>query len=258
MRNNPTWPFLIILPILFCISCARREKAGTNPHYFYRDYDIYARKGIGAMHRDSVTLPYFEVYDLSDTTIGVDLHDLNETAAYVVPKGDQVLYCKYTIRNGARYFYTRVLPDRFVEYAYYELDLPEFEPASKEKGMLAVSNIIPTYATVTFRDKDSVLTLLAECFLPTVIRDITLPIFNYEIPQYACYPFKDSLRYNCLYCGIHYADSSGKTHNYFTYRYPDQPLSRNKPGNGLFSLDKRFRYWRNTYGVMKDHFINRR
>jgi hypothetical protein len=247
-------PILFLAFLMLLLQCKPRQDKGLVQ--YFKDYDIFSRKGIGPVPKDSLMQPYFEVYDLSDTTIAVNLYDsINQQ--YIIPKGEQVLFCRPGFTATVRYSYTKVLSDRFIEYDYYETDPPEFAAAAAETGMRPVSHVIPVFAHVTFRNKDSVLTLLAECFLPPVIHDINLLIFNREIIQYSAPPFASPLNYDCPYCGIHYTDSAGQTKMFFTYRYAGQGLSRENPGKGTLHLDRRFKYWRANYPVTASAFVNR-
>jgi hypothetical protein len=251
LRLKPRLTLLLPLCLLHCKPAADNTQAS-----FFMDYDIFNRRGVNPIEKEQCKPPYFEVRNLSDTTISVTLHD-STAQQYIIPKGAQVLHTRPVTTTTVRYAYTQVLSDRFIEYDYYELDPSEFTAAAAEKGMRPVSHVIPVFAHVTFRDQDSVLTLLAECFLPPDIHDINLPIFNYEIKQYSTLPFTTPLNYNCPYCGIHYRDSSGSTRLFFTYRYAGQGLSRENPGKGTIHMDKRFRYWKSNYPVTASAFIRR-
>jgi hypothetical protein len=206
------------------ILCKKTEIDNYEISKFYKDYDIFSRKGITEVLGDSFYIPFFAISNLNDTTTLLRLFDTISVTKMEIPKGNQTIASFHNITDGPRYIYAKIQGAEIIRYGYAT------DPFVSEK------DIIPEIIEVISRD--TLLTFFRSC-LKTSARKVM--------------PFSEAVDRKCLDCLVHCFSKDNDTYAFHYYGNLDstESLSKQKPGKGLYLFQRRFKYWRDYHNLQQ-------
>ena len=190
---------------------------------FYKDFDIFSRRGIEEIFSDTLYTPFFGVSNLNDTLFSLTFFDSTLVKEMRIPKGSQIIHTFYDISDGPRHIYAKIENNEIIRYGY------------NEDPYYSNNNIKPE--SIEIISRDSVFTFFELCW-EKICKNI--------------YPFTLQVDRTCQNCLTHYHSSDLQDHKvYHFYRDTDstQYLSRQKPGDGLYFFQRKFNYWRDFHDL---------
>lgn len=198
---------------------------------FFKDYDIFERKGIDKLTADTMEFPFFQVYSITDTTYNLKIFKKNNIKEYIIPKGNQTVYSFHDIYDGPRHIYSKIEGDEIIRYGY------ETNPYETE------NIIFPTGIEVVKRDTFYIFLLNSEknCLDTFGINGKILP-------------FQGVLKRDCSRCLIHYYSNdfnNDSLNHYYRYKKLNEYLSKQNPGNGIYGYKREFKYWRGFHNLKR-------
>ncbi len=203
---------------------------------YYRDYNIFERKGIGEINNKLRKLPFFEVYESSDTTLGLEIHTGEGSKKIAIPKGDQILYGYCDINDGPPHIFTRFFKDKIVQfrYSYHPYKLKEDDSDS-----IPLYKLLPDEIEII--TEDTLFTYSGDYLIPFPYESLDDAI-NYQVSKdsidyYAVYPFEVDMDTICKPHFILNRDENGKWWlDGKEYQYGDM-------------LPKRFEFWKYYHDI---------
>lgn len=225
---------------------------------FYKDFDIFNRKGIDEIDGDTLYYPFFEYFSTSDSTSQLNLHRNDEYGLrvdeMVVPLGEQVIYTFHDIKDGPRHYYAKIIGDTIIRFNYTEIKANEIVGFDKDSVMYY--KIIPSDIEYIFHD--TCILFWPDCYFHEDMRDtgenpeedgINTAIAQKDIPKYAIMPFKSKFNFKCTSSRIYYYDEKGELWHYDKDEEPSEYGGINNPIKGLYGYKKRFKYWNDFYDL---------
>lgn len=190
---------------------------------FYKDFDIFSRQGINEILTDTLFTPFFGVSNLNDTILSLTLFDTTLVTKMKIPKDGQVIYTYRDINDGPSHIFAKIENNEIIRYGY---DENPYQP-----------NKIIKPRNIEIVSGDSVFTFFESCW-----DNISTNIL----------PFSFAIDRNCQDCLTHYHTLDPQDQNiYHIYRDNDSSeyLSRQKPGDGIWYFQRRFKYWRDFHDL---------
>ncbi len=235
-----------------------KSKLKHTAAHFYKDFDIFNRKGIDEIEGDTLRYPFFEYFKTSDTTLQLNLHRNDEYGLrvdeMVVPTGEQIIYTFHDISDGPRHYYAKISGDTIIRYNYTELNPTEIPGISKDS--VRYHEIIPS--DIEYIHHDTCYLFWPECHFHKDIKDtgenheekgINTAIAQKDILKYAIMPFEPNLNLKCKWSRVYYFDEKGELWHYNKDDDPHEYGGKNNPVKGLYGYKKRFKYWNDFYDL---------
>jgi hypothetical protein len=156
MTNLSKYILYLALLIPFAISCKPKntkiqiDKIETS--LFYKDYDIFFRKGIDMLDKNNLTLPFIQEYERNDSLIKLRIftNDFRYYEYFALPvKDGYTLNSIFNPNECIGIDYATIDSGRIIIYNYK--DLP-YELIKNYKDEMCLRQIIPEYIKVISRD----------------------------------------------------------------------------------------------------------
>ncbi len=234
--------------VLILISCSERSSETTayfltkkadnyRDSKFYKDFDIFSRRGVGQLVGDTLNFPFFQVRDLNDSTIALTQFTREIKIDLKIPKDNRITYQFHDIADGPRHVYTKILADRIISYGY-DNTLKELENAEMDSVFL--QDILPSVIVIMERDTTKSY-YFGQCIdLPEVDVD-DFRVSKNDIDKYWIEPFTAKLKLGCK-DKVSFFDESGIQKEYFE-NIIEEKLHPRIVGQ------REFQFWRPYYGV---------
>jgi hypothetical protein len=87
---------------------------------FYKDFDIFSRRGIDEISSDTLFTPFFGMSNLNDTIINLTFFDTTLVTKMRIPKDDQVIYTYRDINDGPSHIFAKIQNNEIIRYGYDE------------------------------------------------------------------------------------------------------------------------------------------
>ncbi len=225
---------------------------------FFKDFDIFSRKGIDEIEGDTLRYPFFEYFRISDSTFQLNLHRNDEYGLrvneMVIPVGEQAIYTFHDINDGPRHYYAKIIGDTIIRFNYTELKPTEIAALSKDSVMYY--EIIPSDIEYIFHD--TCFLFWPDCNFHKDIEDagekseeqgINTSITQKDILKYAIMPFDSKLNLKCKISRVYYFDEKGELWHYNRDDEPSEYGGINNPIKGMYGYKKQFKYWNDFYDL---------
>jgi len=239
--------FLIICFLLALLASCNQEKEyllksdfnSNENSRFFKDFNIFSRKGVDEVLGDTLRLPFFQVNDRTDSSILLTVFKRDYQRELLIPKDEKLIYTFFDIADGPKHNYYKIFQDRIVVYGY---DNKIDDIQNWIGDSVSMDELLP--ADVTIMTGDTIFTFFSNCFEQHLIR-----IAKTDYIKYAVLPFSKKLDINCKNSLVHYFDSAGHLRHYYRSTESGEYLSREKPGDGLYGYKREFKYWREYYPI---------
>jgi hypothetical protein len=237
-----------LLFVLIIISCSQKSpevKAyfltkktdNYSDSKFYKDFDIFSRKGIGQLIGDTLNFPFFQVRDLNDSTIELTQFTTEIRIDLKIPKDDRITYQFHDIADGPRHVYTKIFADKIVSFGY-DNTLKELEEIQTDS--ISLQDILPSEIVIMERDTINSY-YFGQCLdLPGIDID-AFRVSKGDIDKYWIEPFTAKLKLGCR-DKVSFFDEAGTQKEYF------ERIIEEKQNPGIVG-QKEFQFWRPYYGV---------
>lgn len=234
--------------VLILISCSDRS-SDTKAYFlakkadnyrdskFYKDFDIFARKGVGQLIEDTLIFPFFQVRDLNDSTIELMQFTTEIKVDFKIPKDDRITYEFHNIADGPRHVYTRIIADKVISYGY---DQTLKELKERETDSISLEDILPS--EIVIMGRDTVYSYyFGQCLdLPGI--DINgFMVSKEDINEYWIEPFTAKFKLGCK-DKVSFFDESGTQKEYF------EDIIKEKLHPRIVG-QREFQFWRPYYGI---------
>lgn len=203
---------------------------------FYKDFDIFNRKGIEQLLQDTLYFPFFQVNDLNDSTLELILFATEKRTEHKIPKDNRTTYRFYDITDGPRHVYTKIYEDRIVSYGYGNT-LTELKNSGTNN--IYLSEVVPS--EITIMKSDSVLSFyFGQCLDLQGIDIDEFQVSKTDIDKYWIEPFTAYLKCGCR-DKVSFFDIAGNQKEYF------ESINGEKRNPRIIGK-REFQYWRLYYG----------
>ena len=185
---------------------------------YFKDYDIYRRKGVDPIRIDSLRFPFFEVLRLNDSTIRLTHVKELGKSTYDLPTDDRMFLQYRNIKDGTTHNYFRIFEDRIVRFGYYGdiYTARQWPGRGEEQDSISRLDLIPASIEIATRDTLYGLSFPNLCFGIEVYEDERDWVPKAEIDQYRILPFSVTID-SCALTDISYFNKKGNFVRVFHY-----------------------------------------
>jgi hypothetical protein len=233
------WQLLLVVLCLALSSCnqngslSKKEQkkfriksdlVDSPPSKYFKDYNIFARKGVYPLTSDTLWFPFFQVYRATDTTLVLTLHKASDSEEFIIPLSNQTVYSFHDITDGPRYVYSRIEDQRIIRYGY------DSDPY--------VSADLIRPRNIEIITQDTFYTYFSECLLNS--------------DQYKVMPFEGQLNKDCKQVLVQYYSESLKDsglHHYYRDISPLKYTGKQNPGDGIYGYKRIHKFWRGFFDL---------
>lgn len=245
---------LVTILILVLISaCVQSNKSfesvstsETGKTTYYKDYDVFERKGIDRISEDSLAAPYFEVVNLNDSTIKLTIIETSYKRSIEIPIDNRMFYIRKDIKDGSTDNYYKIENNQIIRFGYTG---NIFEAENWKRDSVYVFELLPEQIEVTTKDTIYFMSSPYMCLGVNIMNDddSEMIVSKEVIETYRVLPFSVDIDLNCELIDLYFCADSGKHRLIFASAEPGKYGSPDNPADGLSTNCSKHKYWRDYY-----------